>query len=429
MLIPLSYNMRSVLARWRNTGATILTIGLAVAVIIVMFALQGGIKKSLASTGTPGNVLIMRGGSTAELNSIVSIANLHIIMDMPGIQRTPEGRPMVSPEVVQVQAIPRAGSDVEVNVSVRGIGPMGRELRPVVRLVEGRWYKPGLKEATIPQRLSQRFGRGIGDTIRLGRSSYTIVGITEAGRTAYDSEVWSDVDSIREDYLFENFSVIMARVQRDYGGPMPVAAADADPAKAQQTEEKMAELRASLPSRLQRGAEALARGIDADRRLAHAVRTEASYFESQQVSAKPLEVLGMLLGFLMGPGAALAAMNAMYATIASRTREIGTLRVLGFRRPAVLVAFLVESVALGVLGGAAGCAMSYALIDIATRFDMANFGTLNFVSFSELVFQFQIERGFLVAGMVFSAVIGAVGGLLPAWAAARLPVLVALKSR
>lgn len=437
MFVPISYNVRSITQRWRNTGSTILAIALAVAVIICIFAMQGGIEKSLVGTGTPGNVLIMRAGATAELNSVVTPEQARMLEVLPGLAQGPDGRPFIALEYVTTQNIPRATGGEGVNVSVRGITTNSILLRPQVRLLSGRWFTPGLQEAALPERLSKRFGLPLGGEIQLGRSRYRIVGLFEAGGTAYDSEIWADVEDLKHDYNFEYYSVMMARMNGAFDGPIPAGAE----ARIQRQRERLIltgeKLDPSVPKAdqeepivdppFERAGEAFRTAIKNDNRLAHSVRSEADYYGSQTFSAKPLQVLGTLLALLMGPGAALAAMNAMYAAIASRTREIGTLRVLGFKRFAVLVSFALECLFLGAIGGALGCAISFALMKAATSFDMANFGTMNFASFSEIIFQFRIEPAFLVGGFVFALCIGLFGGLLPALTAARLPVLAALK--
>ncbi len=437
MFVPLSYNVRSITQRWRNTGSTILAIALAVAVIVCIFAMQGGIEKSLVGTGTPGNVLIMRAGATAELNSVVTPEQARMLEVLPGLASTPQGRPFTALEYVTTQNIPRAGGGEGVNVSVRGIQANSILLRPQVRVVEGRWFTPGVQEAALPTRLSKRFGLPLGGEIQLGRSRYRIVGLFEAGGTAYDSEIWADVEDVKHDYNFEYYSVMMGRMEEDYAGPLP---AEAEGRIARQVERLVltgAKLDPATPKEDQeepivdppheRAGEAFRTAIKSDNRLAHSVRSESDYYGSQTFSAKPLQVLGTLLALLMGPGAALAAMNAMFAAIASRTREIGTLRVLGFGRFAVLVSFAIECIFLGAIGGVLGCGISFGLMKLATSFDMANFGTMNFASFSEIIFQFRIEPAFLAGGFVFAICIGVFGGLLPAFSAARLPVLAALK--
>lgn len=431
MLVPVSYNVRSVTQRWRNTGATVLAIGLAVAVIITIFAMQGGIEKSLVGTGTPGNIIVMRAGSTAELNSAVTQESSRLIRFLPGIAKDENGVPMVSTEVMQLQNISRVGQSEGVNVTVRGLTEMGARLRPAVRLIEGRWFELGKKEAVVSTKMQGRFGLPLGGTMQIGKSRYTIVGVTDASGTAYDSEIWTHVDDMREDYNYDFYSTLFARLERSYSGEIPqrrIAVADDTKPKAEAPAPSEIANQEAMPAEFQRAADALAAGLDSDVRLSHTFKSEQGYYASQTMTGKPLQILGGLLMGLMGPGAALAAMNAMFAAIASRTREIGTLRVLGFKRGAVLLSFLLESLVLALLGGLLGCATSFGLIKLATTFDVASFGTMNFTTFSEFVFQFNIERGYLVGGMVFAGFIGFLGGLLPALAASRLPVLSALKA-
>lgn len=420
MMIPISYNVRSVLTRWRNTGATMLSIALAVAVIICVFALQGGIERSLTTAGTPGNVLILRDGATAELNSTVTMANYDVLAFLPGIAKDPAtGRPLISAEVLAIQAIPRGDGGPEINVSIRGLGEFGPALRPMVRLVDGRWYRPGMREAVLSQRLAQRFGTALGETIQLGRSKYDIVGITDAAQTAFDSEIWTSVTDLREDFNVDFYGIAVARLEAN----MPPRQMSAE-----FLEKEKERLRWLDRTPYRAAGEIILREITTDQRLNHVFQTEDQYFASQTKSAAPIKVLGTLLALLLGPGAALTAMNAMYASIAGRTKEVGTLRVLGYGRFSILAGFMIESIVLALLGGALGCGMSYALIQLATSMDLSNFGTMNFTTFTELVFQFSIERDYLMGGMMFAFCIGLFGGFLPAFAAARLPVLVALRS-
>lgn len=436
MFVPLRYNVRSVTQRWRNTGATILAVALAVAVIVTILALQGGIERALATTGTPGNVIIMRDGATGELNSLITRVDSPLVVYMPGIARTSDGQPFASIEVLTVENLPRLDNPDGSNVNVRGVGPLSRDLRPYMRLVEGRWFQRGAKEVVTSAKMVSRFGLTLGSNVSLGRSDYTVVGIIDAAGTSYESEIWSDIEDIRADYNMDNYNTVFARLEPNYQGPilrLPanrlVDAGESPESTEAAAEDPLAGLKNKTEfSQYVRAKEALHAGLRADSRLSHIARWEEVYYSEQTAAAGPLRALGFLLGIVMGPGAALAAMNAMYAAIASRVREIGTLRVLGYRRFAILIAFQFEALVLAFMGGILGCAFSYALIEFATRFNLASFGTINFGSFSELVFQFNIEPGYLVAGIVFSLAIGLFGGFLPAAAAARLPMLSALKS-
>jgi putative ABC transport system permease protein len=285
-------------------------------------------------------------------------------------------------------SLPRRDGTGEANVMVRGISPNGRELRPQVALAQGRWFTPGKREVVVSGRLVARFANfDIGSTFRTGGKDLTVVGIMDGHRTAFDSEVWMDADDARAVFDRENYSSVIARM----------------------TDET--------------AATEFIKRIEADKRLPLQAGSEVAYYSAQTMTAVPIKWLGKFLAIAMSIGAVFAAMNTMYASVGSRTREIGTLRVLGYRRTAVLVSFLLEGAFLAFLGGVIGCVA--ATIIPALGF---TFGTLNFQTWGETVFQFQLTPALVVQGLVFSVIVGILGSLLPAIQAARLPVISALKS-
>jgi putative ABC transport system permease protein len=386
MALPLTYNIRNVFVRWRATLATVLGVALVVAVYVLVQSLAVGLEKSSQSTGDPRNVLIVRKGSTAESSSQVTREQFRLIPYLPQIARDTEGRPLVSADLVVLINLTRRDAPGEANVLVRGLSPGGAQLRPQVRLVEGRWFTPGKREAVVSRRLAARFAHtGLGEKFKTAGQELTVVGWTDGGNTAFDSEVWMDADEARSIFDRDHYSSVLAR------------AVDAT------------------------GAKALIRHIDSDKRLPLRAEMEVGYYAIQTKTAMPIKVLGDFLATAMSIGAIFAAMNTMYASVGARTREIGTLRVLGFRRRTILFSFILEGAILALLGGVLGCLLSLPLHGYST-------GTMSFDTFSETVFQFRITPLLAAKGLIFSVAVGVLGSLLPALRASRLPVIAALKA-
>ena len=386
MALPLTYNLRNVLVRWRATLSTILGIGLVVAVYVLVQSLAAGLEKSAGNTGDPRNLMLVRKGSTAESTSMVSIPQLQIIRYWPQIARDATGAPLISADLIALISQPRVDGRGEANVSVRGISPQGMALRPQVKLLAGRWFMPGQREVAVSRKLARRFaGFQVGDTFRTGGHTLRVVGEFDGGNSAFDSELWMDADEARSLFDRENYSSLLVRVT--------------DPAAVQ----------------------AITARIENDKRLPLRSETEVKYYSDQTATALPIRILGNFLATAMSVGAVFAAMNTMYASVGARTREIGTLRVLGFRRRSVLAGFILEGALLAAIGGALGCLLALPLDGYST-------GTMSFNSFSETVFEFRITPWLATKGMIFSIIVGVIGSLLPALRASRLPVIAALKS-
>jgi putative ABC transport system permease protein len=384
--LPLTYNLRNVLVRWRATLATVVGIGLVVAVYVLLQSLAVGLEKSAGNTGDPRNLMIVRKGSTAESTSMVSLPQLQIIRYWPQIERDAGGAPLISADLISLISQPRIDGRGEANVSVRGISPQGLALRPQVRLVAGRWFTPGKREVVVSRKLARRFASfQIGDTFRTGGHALSVVGAFDGGNSAFDSELWMDADEARSLFDRQEFSSLLVR--------------PASPAA---------------------GREIIAR-IEADKRLTLLAAPEVKYYSDQTATALPIKFLGDLLATAMSVGAVFAAMNTMYASVGSRTREIGTLRVLGFRRRTILAGFVIEGALLAAIGGVLGCLLAMPLHGVST-------GTMSLNSFSETVFEFRITPWLAAKGMIFAVIVGVAGSLLPAIRAARLPVITALKS-
>jgi len=383
--LPLSYNIRNIFVRWRATLATVLGVALVVAVYMLVQSLAIGLEKSSRNTGDPRNVLIARKGSTAESSSIITREQVKVVEYLPQIDRDSNGRPLVSADVVVLINLPRRKGDGEAHVLFRGISPVGMDLRPQVSLVAGRWFSPGHREVVVSRRLAARFANfDLGGKFKAGSRELTVVGWMDGANSAFDSEAWMDADEVRALFDREQYSSLLARVSN------PIAA------------------------------KALIERIESDKRLALRADLEVKYYSAQTMTAMPIKILGGFLATAMSIGAVFAAMNTMYASVGARTREIGTLRVLGFRRRTILASFLIEGAFLALLGGVLGCLLSLPMHGYSTA-------TISLESFSESVFQFRITPLLALKGLLFSVLVGLFGSLLPAMRAARLPVIAALK--
>jgi putative ABC transport system permease protein len=386
MALPLTYNFRNVLVRWRATLATVVGIALVVAVFVLVQSLAAGLQKAAGNTGDPRNILIVRKGSTAESTSMVSLQQFQILHYWEQIARDGSGKPLISADLISLISQPRIDGKGEANVSVRGLTAMGMALRPQVKLVSGRWFTPGRREVAVSQKMARRFAHfDIGDTFRTGGNTLTVAGIFDGGNSAFDSEVWMDADEARSLFDRQEYSSLL--------------------------------IRAASP---EAGTNLIAR-IEADKRLPLLAAPEVRYYADQTATALPIKMLGDFLATAMSVGAIFAAMNTMYASVGSRTREIGTLRVLGFRRRTILASFIIEGALLAAIGGVFGCLLALPMHGVST-------GTMSFNSFSETVFEFRITPWLATKGMIFAVVVGVIGSLLPAIRASRLPVITALKS-
>ncbi|MBC8097317.1 MAG: ABC transporter permease [Akkermansiaceae bacterium] len=391
MALPLRYNLRNVFIRWRSTLSTIIGVALVVAVYILIQSLAVGLEKSGRNTGDPRNLMIVRKGSTAESSSQVNRAQVKTIQYLPQIARDERGQPLISADIVVLISLPRRDGTGEANVTMRGLSPMGVPLRPQVTLASGRWFTPGRREAVVSTKMSRRFADcAVGEKFKTGGQELSVVGLFDGGSTAFDSEIWMDADEARAIFDRENYSSMLVRMN--------------DPGAA---------------------AEFLKR-IEADKRLPLRVGPEIAYYSEQTKTSQVFQVIGTFLAVAMSIGAFFAAMNTMYASVGARTREIGTLRVLGYRRRTILASFIIEGAILAAIGGAIGCLISIGLQALSVQLGW-QFGTMSFNTFSEVVFQFRITPMLAAKGMVFAVVVGVLGSLFPAIRAARLPVIAALK--
>ena len=386
MALPLNYSLRNALVRWRSTIATVLGIALVVFVFVLLQSLAAGIEKSSGNTGDPRNIMVVRKGSTAESASLISRQNLTEIRYFTEIARNEKDEPIISADVLVLVNLPRRENNGEANVLLRGVTPRGMELRPQVKLSAGRWFNPGQREIVVSAKLAKRFANfDIGQSFKTGNASFTVVGWLEGGGSAFDSECWLDADECRSTFERDMYSSFLIRVPDDATG------------------------------------EKLIQRIENDRRFKLKAEKEVEYYKKQTMTAAPIKWLGGFLAVMMSVGAVFAAMNTMYAAVGARTREIGTLRVLGFRRRAVVMALMIEGGFLAFLGGIIGCAAAFYWNGYTTA-------TMGFETFSEIVFQFSVTPRLVVEGLIFAVVVGLIGTLFPAIRASRLPVIAALKS-
>jgi putative ABC transport system permease protein len=395
MAIPISYNIRNLKLRKGLTIMTALGIALTVTTAVFLMALLAGLQKAFVSSGDPLNVLVMRKGSTAELSGGFNADLFPTLKTLPGIAKDANGEPLASGEWVVVVVLPRKDGTGEVNVSVRGLMPAGVSLRsaekdtrgqPKLRLVEGRWFTPGQREVVVGKSIHDRFsGANVGDTMDFAKGKWKVVGVFDSGGSAYDSELWGDVNQIANDF----------DRQGGYSS---------------------AYLRATDPV----SADALKNLVSDDQRLKLEGHLETEYYEKQTSSGGPIKFIGFFVAVIMAIGSSFAAMNTMYAAVAYRGREIATLRVIGFSRPSILTSFVLESLLLSLLGAAVG-------IVLMLPFNGMSTGIGNSLTFSETVFSLHMTPDVVWKAVVFALVMGLFGGFAPAWSAARQEILTALR--
>jgi putative ABC transport system permease protein len=384
MKIPFAYNLRNLVVRKTTTLMTVAGIALTVAVLVSSLALVEGLRATFANTGNPLQILVLRKGSNSELGSSVSRESFALLRTMPGIARDSSSESMASLEMTQVINLPSVDDPKGMNVTLRGLLPTGIEMRSV-HLATGRWFQAGKREIVVGKSIAQRYPDAqFGHQLHFGRGDWQIVGIMDGGQSAVNSEIWGDLNQISSDYNREdNLSSVLVRAT-DSG---------------------------AVPS--------LIKVIDDDRQLNLSGIPEPAYYASQTSSGAPLEFLGILVAIIMAIGSSFAAMNTMYAAVSRRSREIGTLRVLGFSRASILVSFLIEALLLSFAGGILGCLITLPLNGVTT-------GVGNFFTFSEIAFHFRVGLSTMTAGVIFAAIVGVLGGVFPARSAAKKEILGAL---
>ena len=386
MAIPVSYNLRNLVVRKTTTLMTALGIALTVAVLLAILALVSGLHDAFASTGNPLQVMVLRKGSDSELVSGITRIVYQDMKFRAGVARAANGDPMVSPEGVVVISLPSVDNPDGSNITLRGITPMGIQMREGIKLAAGRWFDSGKREIVVGKAIAARFPAArLGKKVAFGRGEWEVVGIMDAGKSAANSEIFADLNLTGADFgRTEGFSSVLMRAT----DPVTVAA--------------------------------VVNGLNNDQRLTVSARTEMDYYEAQTKSGLLIEFLGFFISIIMAIGSGFAATNTMYAAVARRSREIGTLRVLGFSRGSILLSFLGESLALSLIGGILGCLLVLPLNGITT-------GIMNFATFSEVAFNFRVTPLIMVSGVCFAMILGAVGGFFPARNAAKKEILTALR--
>ncbi len=379
MAIPFSYNLRSVLHRPVSTATTALGIGLTVAIYIGALALAAGFRASLVTTGSPDNVLVLRKGADSEISSGISLDHANIIKGTPAVAVGPDGRARASAEMVIVVNKDRVGQKGSSNVMLRGVDPAAPDLRGGVKMVAGRMFTPGTDEVIVARRIAGRFANcNVGDKLRFEQRDFTVVGQFTASGSAFESEIWGDAN------------VLMPSLHRE-GYYQTLVFRMKDPSRFAQVKQE----------------------LESDPRLQVQVRREREFYaEQSNMFSQLITAIGTFITVIMAVGAVFGAANTMYAAIGARTREIAMLLVLGFRPGAVMASFVLESVIISIIGGLVGCLLSLPMNGITSS-------TTNFQSFSEMAFQFRITPQILLQGVIFSALLGLVGGFFPALKASR----------
>ncbi len=388
MAVPLSYNVRNLFVRRWTSAFTAGGIALVVAATMLLAALVGGLQQMLVSAGEPDNLVVLRKGATNDGTSQVPRDAALAVRSMPGVALGSDGQPLSSPEIVN-QPFMRTRDGGRENVLVRGVEPVAFLVHRGVRLVEGRVFRPKLGEVVLGVGTARRYDKRVGSVIELGRRRWTVVGIFDAGGTAFDSEIWADVTDVQDDTRREGYSGIRLTV---------------------------------APGTDMR---ALIRRIESDGRFTLEAKPETAYYAEQAETARSLYVLVLTLATIMATGATFGAVNTMYTAVANRTPEIGTLRALGFGRGSILASFLAESMLLALGGLLAGVALALlAMLAVNTLLAGVAFSMMTFTVATVLL---RPTMAGVLLGLAFAAAIGFLGGLGPAWRAAHLRVIDALR--
>lgn len=384
----LTYSWRNLLARRLTTGLTVSGMALVVFVFAAVLMLSAGLEQTLVETGSDDNVIITRKGAGSEVQSGVDRQQAALLEIRPEVAVGVDGMPLAVKELVVLIGLTKRDTDKPSNVVIRGIDRRSLVLRPQVRLVEGRMPRPGSAEIMAGSSIARRFsGAGLGETVRFGMRDWTVVGIFDAGVTGFSSEIWGDAEQLMQAFRRPAFSSVTFRL-RDR--------TLFDPLKEQ---------------------------LEAEPRLTVEVRRETRYYRDQsQAMATFIRILGVALTVIFSLGAMIGALITMYAAVANRVREIGTLRALGFQRSSILFAFLAEALLLGLIGSMLGLAG-------ASGLQLVTISTMNWQTFSELAFSFTLTPPIILQSLLFGLCMGLVGGLVPAFRASRLNIVEAISER
>jgi len=360
---------------------------LVVFVFTAILMLAEGLQKTLVETGSYNNVVVIRKGSSSEVQSGVDRKQASIVETQPEVATGVDSKPLVAKEMVVLITLPKRGTNNPSNVVIRGIGPGSTPLRPQVKLVEGRMPRPGSAEIAAGRAIAERFkGGGIDEILRFGMRDWRVVGIFDAGNTGFSSEIWGDADQLMQAFRRSVYSSVIFRLR--------------DPSEFDEVK----------------------KFLETDPRLTLEAERENRYYAKQsEIMAKFLRILGISLTLIFSLGAIIGAMITMYSAVATRTAEIGTLRALGFKGMSILAAFMVESLLLGLIGGCVG-------LFFASFLQLLTISTMNFQTFSELAFSFTLTYGTVWKGFAFALVMGFVGGVLPAVRASRMNIVDSLRA-
>jgi putative ABC transport system permease protein len=387
MKLPLRYIARNLWARRLTTLLTASGLALVVFVFATVLMLDEGLRTTMVTTGQYDNVMLTRRSSETEIQSIIPRAHATVATSHPAVALGADGQPLVSKETVVLISLRKRNSEKPSNVVIRGVGLLAPVMRPQVKLTSGRMFRPGSSEIIAGASIARRFvGAGIGEQIRFGQREWTVVGLFDAGNSGFDSEIWGDADQLMQAFRRPMYSSVVAKL--------------------------------SDTNRF----DEYKKDIETDPRLTlEAKREQVFYSDQSKALSTFISILGLTLSVIFSIGAMIGAMITMYASVANRVGEIGTLRALGFQRTSILTAFLTESLLLSVAGGAVGLAF-------ASLMQFMSFSTTNFQSFSELAFGFTLNTAIVVKSLVFSLVMGFVGGFLPAVRAARMKIVDSLRA-
>ena len=387
MTIPFRYIFRSFGARRLTAAMTVLGIALVVFVFAAVLMMANGIRRTLQATGSEENVLVLRKAANSETLSVLDRDVATLVTGMPEVARSETGAPLSSREAVVIINMQKLSGGMS-NVTVRGVEPPAFELRPQVRLVDGRQFRWGAREIIVGRSIAQRFANaGIGSRIKFAGGSWSVVGVFDSGGSGFDSEIWGDSNQIMDAFRRSSYSTLTLKLRDPEAFTAFVAAWEAD-----------------------------------NRLLRYDAKIEKKFFEEQsEMMATFIRILGLFITVIFSIGATIGAMITMYGAVANRTTEIGTLRALGFQRRSILVAFLAEALLLALSGAIVGVAL-------ASLLQLVTISTLNFTSFSELAFSFSLSPPIAVSAVAFALVMGLLGGVLPAFRAARLDIVGALRA-
>ncbi|MES2075521.1 MAG: ABC transporter permease [Pseudomonadota bacterium] len=387
MSIPLSYIARNLWARRLTTALTAGGLALVVFVFAAVLMLDEGLRNTLVTTGEYDNVVLIRRSAETEVQSGVDRTQANIVASHAAVGLGADGQPMLSKETLVLISLNKRGSDKPSNIIIRGVGARALTLRPQVKLTAGRMFRPGASEIIAGASIARRFsGAGIGETLRFGQREWTVVGLFDAGNSGFDSEIWGDADQLMQAFRRNAYSSVV--------------------------------LRLSDSGRF----DGFKKDIEGDQRLTLDAKREQTFYSDQSRALSTfISILGLTLSVIFSIGAMIGATITMYASVANRVGEIGTLRALGFQRRNILAAFLTEAMLLAVVGGVVGLAF-------ASLMQFLSFSTTNFQSFSELAFGFKLNAAIIVKTLLFSLGMGMVGGFLPALRAARMQIVDALRA-